>query len=90
MVLVFDRQIANAMNQFSVLGESLKKWPNALPPLSSERFENWLRFVRFLGFRDESQWQRAGSSARVWTLGHWTVCRCRAKARRYITRVIVR
>ena len=50
MVLVFDRQIANAMNQFSVLGESLKKWPNALPPLSSERFENWLRFVRFWGF----------------------------------------
>jgi hypothetical protein len=26
VILAFDCQIANAMNQFSVLGESLKKW----------------------------------------------------------------
>jgi hypothetical protein len=50
VVLAFDRQIANAMNQFSVLGESLKKWPVTLPPWSTERFENWLRFIRFCGF----------------------------------------
>jgi hypothetical protein len=50
VVLAFDCQIANAMNQFSVLGESLKKWQIALLPWSTERFENWLRFVRFCGF----------------------------------------
>jgi hypothetical protein len=47
--LVFDREVANAMNSFSIgIGELLPqwRWPTALPPWSRERFENWLWFLR--------------------------------------------
>ena len=52
LALAFDRQIANAMNQFSIGVEQLLpqfRWHGALPSWSRERFENFLWWVRLCG-----------------------------------------
>ena len=49
LALVFDRNVANATNSFSIaIGKLFPqwRWPTALPPWSRERFENRLWFVR--------------------------------------------
>jgi hypothetical protein len=51
--LIFDRNVANAMNSLSIaLTQTLEqlwpqwKTPKGLAPWSRERFRNWLWFVR--------------------------------------------
>jgi hypothetical protein len=49
LALVFEHKVPNAMNCFSIAVGNLWpqwRWPTALPPWSSERFRNYLWFVR--------------------------------------------